>query len=75
MSARTDGAWNELNANLYRRQDLEEQIMDMKADRYWLTKHFGEKIKITGNLMFAKTPEDFYREIDRQNKKIAEGLQ
>ena len=75
MSARTDGAWDELNANSYRKSELDEQIADMKADRYWLNKHFGEKIKITGNLVFAKTPEDFYREIDRQNKKIAAGLQ
>ena len=75
MSARTDGAWNELNANSYRKQDLDEQIMDMKADRYWVKKHFGEKIKITGNLVFARSPEDFYREIERQNKLIAEGKQ
>jgi predicted HTH transcriptional regulator len=75
MSARTDDAWNELNANSYRKAELDEQIMNQKADRYWLKKHFGEKIKITGNLMFAKTPEDFLREIDRQNKLIAQGLQ
>jgi len=75
MSARTDGAWNELNANSYRKQDLDEQIMDMKADRYWVKKHFGEKIKITGNLVFARSPEDFHREIERQNKLIAEGKQ
>ena len=75
MSAQYDGAWNDLNANSWRRQDLEEQIMDQKADRYWLKKNFGEKIKITGNLMFAKTPEDFLKEIDRQNKLIAQGLQ
>jgi hypothetical protein len=49
--------------------------MNQKADRYWLKKNFGDKIKITGNLMFAKTPEDFLREIDRQNKLIAQGLQ
>ena len=75
MSARTDGAWNELNANSYRKQDLDEQIMDMKADRYWVKKRFGEKIKITGNLVFARSPEDFHREIERQNKLIAEGKQ
>ena len=75
MSARTDAAWNELNANSYRRQDLEEQIMDQKADRWWVKKHFGEKIKITGNLVFAPTPEHFLKEIDRQNKLIALGLQ
>ena len=75
MSAQHDGAWNDLNANSWRRQDLEEQIMDQKADRYWLKKNFGKKIKITGNLMFAKTPEDFLKEIDRQNKLIAQGLQ
>lgn len=72
MSARTDAAWNELNANSWRRQDLEEQLENMKADRYWLKKHFGEHIKITGNLMFAKTPEDFLKEIDRQNQKLKE---
>jgi len=75
MSARTDGAWNELNANSYRKQDLDEQIMDMKADRWWVKKHFGEQIKITGNLVFARSPEDFHREIERQNKLIAEGKQ
>ena len=52
MSARTDGAWNELNANSYRKQELDEQLMDMKADRWWVKKHFGEQIKITGNLVF-----------------------
>ena len=75
MSARTDGAWNELNANSYRKQELDEQLMDMKADRWWVKKHFGEQIKITGNLVFARSPEDFYREIERQNKLIAEGKQ
>ena len=75
MSARTDGAWNELNVNSYRKQELDEQLMDMKADRWWVKKHFGEQIKITGNLVFARSPEDFYREIERQNKLIAEGKQ
>ncbi len=75
MSARADDAWNELNANSYRRQDLDEQIMDQKADRWWVKKHFGEKIKITGNLIFARSPQEFLAEIDRQNKLIAEGLQ
>ena len=60
MSARNDGAWNELNANSYRKQELDEQLMDMKADRWWVKKHFGEQIKITGNLVFARSPEDFY---------------
>ena len=75
MNARTEAEWNDLNANSYRKAELDEQIMNQKADRYWLKKNFGGKIKITGNLMFAKTPEDFLREIDRQNKLIAEGLQ
>ena len=75
MSARTDGAWNELNANSYRKQELDEQLMDMKADRWWVKKHFGEQIKITGNLVFARSPEDFHREIERQNKLIAEDKQ
>lgn len=75
MNARTEAEWNDLNANSYRKAELDEQIMNQKADRYWLKKNFGEKIKITGNLMFAKTPEDFLREIDRQNKLIAAGLQ
>lgn len=75
MNARTEAEWNDLNANSYRKAELDEQIMNQKADRYWLKKNFGDKIKITGNLMFAKTPEDFLREIDRQNKLIAEGLQ
>jgi predicted HTH transcriptional regulator len=75
MNARTEAEWNDLNANSYRKAELDEQIMNQKADRYWLKKNFGEKIKITGNLMFAKTPEDFLREIDRQNKLIAQGLQ
>ena len=75
MSARTDAAWNELNANSYRKQELDEQLMDMKADRWWVKKHFGEQIKITGNLVFARSPEDFHLEIERQNKLIAEGKQ
>lgn len=75
MNARTEAEWNDLNANSYRKAELDEQIMNQKADRYWLKKNFGEKIKITGNLMFAKTPEDFLREINRQNKLIAQGLQ
>jgi hypothetical protein len=75
MNARTEAEWNDLNANSYRKAELDEQIMNQKADRYWLKKNFGEKIKITGNLIFAKTPEDFLREIDRQNKLIAQGLQ
>ena len=75
MNARTEAEWNDLNANSYRKAELDEQIMNQKADRYWLKKNFGDKIKITGNLMFAKTPEDFLREIDRQNQLIAQGLQ
>jgi hypothetical protein len=70
-----DAAWNELNANSWRRQDLEEQMMASKADNYWIKKHFGDHIKMTGNLVFAKTPEDFLREIDRQNKKLKEEAQ
>jgi hypothetical protein len=49
--------------------------MQSKADNWWVKKNFGEKIKMTGNLVFARTPEDFHKEIARQNKKIAEGLQ
>ena len=45
------------------------------AHRWWVKKHFGEQIKITGNLVFARSPEDFHLEIERQNKLIAEGKQ
>ena len=75
MSARTDAAWNELNANSYRRQDLEEEMMANKADDYWVKRNFGEKIKITAKMIFAKTAEDFLAEIDRQNNLILEGKQ
>ena len=72
MSARTDASWNELNANSYRRQDLEEQMMASKADDYWVRKHFGSQIKMTGRLLFARNADEFLAEIDRQNKKIKE---
>ena len=72
MSARTDAAWNELNANSWRRQDLEEQMMASKADAYWIKKHFGDQIKITGRLLLARNSDEFLAEIDRQNKKIKE---
>jgi len=72
MSARTDGAWNELNANSYRRQDLEEQMMQSKSDTYWIQKNFGEHIKMTGRLLLARNADEFLAEIDRQNKKIKE---
>ena len=72
MSARTDASWNELNANSYRRQDLEEQMMASKADDYWVRKHFGSQIKMTGRLLLARNADEFLAEIDRQNKKIKE---
>ena len=72
MSARTDASWNELNANSYRRQDLEEQLMQSKADDYWVRKHFGSQIKMTGRLLLARNADEFLAEIDRQNKKIKE---
>ena len=75
MSARTDASWNELNCNSWRRQDLEEQMMASKADNYWVKRNFGDKIKMTAKIIFAKTAEEFLAEIDRQNKLIAQGLQ
>ena len=72
MSARTDASWNELNANSCRRQDLEEQLMQSKADDYWVRKHFGSQIKMTGRLLLARNADEFLAEIDRQNKKIKE---
>lgn len=67
-----DAAWNELNANSWRRQELEEQMMANKADTYWIKKHFGDQIKITGRLLLARNADEFLAEIDRQNKKIKE---
>ena len=75
MSARTDAAWNELNANSWRRQDLEEQMMASKADTYWVKKHFGDQIKITGRLLLARNADEFLAEIERQNQKIKENTQ
>jgi len=49
--------------------------MANKADDYWVKRNFGEKIKITAKMIFAKTAEDFLAEIDRQNNLIAEGKQ
>ena len=72
MSAKTDAAWNELNANSWRRQDLKEQMMASKADTYWIKKHFGDQIKITGRLLLARNADEFLAEIGRQNKKIKE---
>lgn len=68
-----DARFNEMNANSYIKAELDERLEDIKADKWWLKKHFGEHIKITGNLVFAKTPEDFLKEIDRQNQKLKEG--
>ena len=70
-----DAAWNELNANSWRRQELEEQMMANKADTYWIKKHFGDQIKITGRLLLARNADEFLAEIERQNKLIAQGLQ
>lgn len=67
-----DASWNELNANSWRRQDLEERMMANKADDYWVKKHFGSQIKITGRLIFARNADEFLAEISRQNKKIKE---
>ena len=75
MSARTDEAWNNLNADLCKKQDLEERIMSSKSDDWWIKRSFGERIKITGNLIFAPSPQHFLKEIDRQNKLIDQGLQ
>jgi len=70
-----DAAWNELNANSWRRQDLEEQMMASKADAYWIKKHFGDQIKITGRLLLARNADEFLAEIERQNQKIKENTQ
>jgi hypothetical protein len=50
-------------------------MMASKADNYWIKRNFGEKIKITAKIIFAKTGEEFLAEIERQNKLIAQGLQ
>ena len=70
MSADGDAYMNSLAANSWKMQDEQERLMESRADTYWVKKHFGEHIKITGNLVFAKTPEDFLREIERQNQKL-----
>jgi hypothetical protein len=75
MSLAGDTYMNELAGNLYKLQDEQERMMASKADSWWVKKHFGEHIKMTGNLIFAKTPEDFLREIERQNKKLKEETQ
>jgi hypothetical protein len=75
MSAFYDDKHNALQADSWKKGESDERIMQSKADDWWVKKNFGEKIKMTGNLIFARTPEDFHKEIARQNKKIAEGLQ
>jgi len=75
MSAFYDDKHNALQADSLKKGESDERIMQSKADNWWVKKNFGEKIKMTGNLIFARTPEDFHKEIARQNKKIAEGLQ
>jgi hypothetical protein len=75
MSIKGDSYMNSLAENSWKMQDEQERLMESRADSYWVKKHFGEHIKITGNLIFAKTPEDFLREIDRQNKKLKEETQ
>jgi len=75
MSADGDAYMNSLAANSWKMQDEQERLMASRADTWWIKKHFGEHIKITGNLVFAKTPEDFLKEIDRQNQKIKENTQ
>jgi hypothetical protein len=72
MSIAGDAYMNSLAENSWKMQDEQERLMANRSDIYWVKKHFGEHIKITGNLVFAKTPEDFLKEIDRQNKKIME---
>jgi len=75
MSAYYDDKHNATQADSWKKAESDEQIMQSRADDWWVKKNFGEKIKITGNLVFARTPEDFHKEIARQNKRIAEGLQ
>jgi hypothetical protein len=75
MSAYYDDKQNAIQTDSWKKAESDEKIMQSKADDWWIKKNFGEKIKITGNLVFARTPEDFHKEIARQNKKIAEGLQ
>jgi len=75
MSAFYDDKHNSIQADSWKKAESDERVMQSKADDWWVKKNFGEKIKMTGNLIFARTPEDFHKEIARQNKKIAEGLQ
>ena len=75
MSAYYDDKHNAIQADSWKKSESDERIMQSKADDWWVKKNLGEKIKMTGNLIFARTPEDFHKEIARQNKKIAEGLQ
>jgi hypothetical protein len=75
MSLAGDTYMNELAGNSWKLQEEQERLMASRSDTWWIKKHFGEHIKITGNLVFAKTPEDFLREIDRQNKKLKEETQ
>ena len=75
MSSYYDDKHNATQADSWKKAESDERIMQAKADDWWVKKNFGEKIKMTGNLIFARTPEDFHKEIARQNKKIANGLQ
>jgi hypothetical protein len=75
MSAFYDDKHNAIQADSHKKAESDERIMQSKSDDWWVKKNFGEKIKMTGNLIFARTPEDFHKEIARQNKKIAEGQQ
>lgn len=72
MSVFSDARHTEEQSTSWRKAEIDEQIMNSKADNWWIKKHFGEHIKITGNLIFAKTTEDFLKEIERQNQKLKE---
>jgi hypothetical protein len=59
----------------HRKAELDQRLEDIKADKYYIRKHFGEKIKMTAALIFARNSDEFLAEIERQNKKIMEGTQ
>jgi hypothetical protein len=68
MNAGVENKWNEDNAVSWKKQEMDERLMETKSDIYWVKRNFGEHIKMTGNLIFAQTSQDFLKEIDRQNK-------
>jgi len=55
----------------YRKAESDERIMNTRAEIQAIKKHYGEKVKITGNMILGRGQNVIEREVERQYAEMA----